>query len=620
MPKQKICFMVWGAISWKSVFTQISTRSNKNGFYVVQDNAPCHRSKKTLDHLKQENISFLQHPPNSPDLNAIELVWLILKRKIQKLRPQNQQQLESLMNIECLQQCADKEFIRSDTKSCVKQCADKEFISSDTKTCIKICDDKEFISSDTKSCVKQCTDKQFISSDTKSCVKTCADKEFISFDSKSCVKTCTDKQFISSDTKSCVKQCADNEFIGSNSKSCVRQCSDNEYISSDIKYCVKQLKYTCKAVQNLANDLTNFKSSIQNVVNQGINTDQALKQAQSQINLYASSSYDKVLQSVSDKQEITVEDKTQVKSALSDLFQICKQLVSNTNPQASQQSIVISTPQMKINGQSSKFGYKFSSSLNFSSQQNGDSSSLLEQDTNQNQSQSSQVQKAAFLKTSIFCQQEQYNQKLSLVLLNIQTLKLRNLQQSQNFSIKYSLNEAQDYNKYTCFSYDSDGKLTTIQAEFQMMRQNGSDNIYQILYQTYSSIEQKFKIKRDTISKIWRKYQKQGNVNNNYQNNSKNAQKSNEQIEGLVQETIKQLDKVYFSLNNLQLSLYDKYELKISKTSLQRMMDRLEYKYGTYRTILFTFYKKISQIYKLYGWGHLPGSVWILSGSVFILI
>ncbi|KAL4500719.1 hypothetical protein ABPG72_019953 [Tetrahymena utriculariae] len=97
MPKQKICFMVWGAISWndrseicirKSGFklnsdtyievldnyllpfinknkTQIATRSNKNGFYVVQDNAPCHRSKKTLDHLKQENISFLEHPPNS---------------------------------------------------------------------------------------------------------------------------------------------------------------------------------------------------------------------------------------------------------------------------------------------------------------------------------------------------------------------------------------------------------------------------------------------------------------------------------------------------------------------------------------------------------------------------
>ncbi len=52
--------------------------------HFLQDGAPCHKSKKVMDFLKDKPFEVMDWPGNSPDLNPIENAWNYMKNKLKK--------------------------------------------------------------------------------------------------------------------------------------------------------------------------------------------------------------------------------------------------------------------------------------------------------------------------------------------------------------------------------------------------------------------------------------------------------------------------------------------------------------------------------------------------------
>jgi transposase len=122
IPKNKQKIMVWGAFSNKGQISCYSFRTTMDGpLYVEilrkhlltgarkqfgirwryqQDNDPKHTSKIAKQFLEKEVPETIDWPSNSSDINPIENMWSILKRRVEKRKPSNIDELDQFLHEE----------------------------------------------------------------------------------------------------------------------------------------------------------------------------------------------------------------------------------------------------------------------------------------------------------------------------------------------------------------------------------------------------------------------------------------------------------------------------------------------------------------------------------------
>ncbi len=110
--------MIWGAMSSAGVGPLCFLKTNINApvyqyilehfmlpsadqlfkdadFIFQQDLAPAHTAKSTKSWLNDHGVDVLDWPANLPDLNPIEILWGIVKRKMRNKRPKNADELKA---------------------------------------------------------------------------------------------------------------------------------------------------------------------------------------------------------------------------------------------------------------------------------------------------------------------------------------------------------------------------------------------------------------------------------------------------------------------------------------------------------------------------------------------
>ncbi|HRP37444.1 MAG TPA: IS630 family transposase [Candidatus Dojkabacteria bacterium] len=115
-PNHKV--MVWGGVSFrgKTSLHIVSGRLNGDSycnllrdhqeeihdmfenetFWFLQDGAPCHKKKTTIQFIKDEiTENIVPHPAQSPDMNPIELIWARMKDFVERQAPKTKDELKS---------------------------------------------------------------------------------------------------------------------------------------------------------------------------------------------------------------------------------------------------------------------------------------------------------------------------------------------------------------------------------------------------------------------------------------------------------------------------------------------------------------------------------------------
>jgi transposase len=115
--------MVWGCFNWKGVgnihvipgimtkevyldLLENNLMSSKrklrlqNNFIFQQDGDPKHTAKIVSEWFTKNRIKKLDWPAQSPDMNPIEHLWTIIKRKVRERAPTNKTELEKVLREE----------------------------------------------------------------------------------------------------------------------------------------------------------------------------------------------------------------------------------------------------------------------------------------------------------------------------------------------------------------------------------------------------------------------------------------------------------------------------------------------------------------------------------------
>ena len=74
------------------VLPTLKTAVNQPAVFM-QDNAPCHTAKSIKKFLSEENVTVMDWPAQSPDMNPIENVWKLLNERSKKQNPSNVDEL-----------------------------------------------------------------------------------------------------------------------------------------------------------------------------------------------------------------------------------------------------------------------------------------------------------------------------------------------------------------------------------------------------------------------------------------------------------------------------------------------------------------------------------------------
>ena len=122
IPKNRQKIMVWGGFSVKGLVGYHSFTNIMDGCYYVgilqdhlirnarkqfgrrwrlqQDNDPKHKSRVAKQFLSKEVPELIDWPSNSPDVNPVENLWSIIKRRVEKRKPANLEELNEFLHEE----------------------------------------------------------------------------------------------------------------------------------------------------------------------------------------------------------------------------------------------------------------------------------------------------------------------------------------------------------------------------------------------------------------------------------------------------------------------------------------------------------------------------------------